>query len=56
MGLPTIYLTGAPNPRMRAWVGAVPGYREIVRDERGEWLARVRSALGEWSAPAPRAG
>ncbi len=31
LGLPTAYLTEAPNPRMRTWVGAIPGYAEIVR-------------------------
>jgi len=38
MGMPTAYLTDAPNPRMRAWVGAVPGYREIVRDGRSHLM------------------
>jgi hypothetical protein len=31
MGLPTIYLTQEPNIRLGKWVGAVPGYREVVR-------------------------
>ncbi|WP_437510622.1 hypothetical protein [Sorangium sp. So ce1099] len=48
MGLPTMYLTDAPNVRMREWVGAVPGYKEIVR-EIGH-LERVRRVLLEWAA------
>ncbi len=31
MGLPTLYLTQKPNVRLGKWVGAVPGYREVVR-------------------------
>jgi hypothetical protein len=49
MGMPTMYLTDAPNPRMRAWVGAVPGYREIVRD--GGYLERVSEGLVAWGTP-----
>ncbi|XXY46594.1 hypothetical protein WME91_42000 [Sorangium sp. So ce269] len=48
MGLPTMYLTEAPNVRMRAWVGAVPGYQEIVRET--GYLERVRRVLLEWAA------
>ena len=48
MGMPTAYLTDAPNPRMGAWVGAVPGYREIMRD--GGYRDRVSAALREWLA------
>ncbi|HEY2516331.1 MAG TPA: hypothetical protein VGI39_35915 [Polyangiaceae bacterium] len=48
MGLPTMYLTDAPNVRMGAWVGAVPGYREIVRD--GAYLERVDQGWSAWSA------
>ncbi|WP_438014166.1 hypothetical protein WMF18_24975 [Sorangium sp. So ce315] len=48
LGLPTMYLTDSPNVRMRAWVGAVPGYQEIVR-ERG-YLERVRRVLSGWAA------
>ena len=47
MGLPTSYLTDAPNVRMRAWVGAVPGYRELVREE--GYLERASDQLGEWA-------
>ncbi|MDQ3035477.1 MAG: hypothetical protein M3Y87_23935 [Myxococcota bacterium] len=32
MGLPTLYLTDAPNPRLGRWVGAIPGYQEVIRD------------------------
>jgi hypothetical protein len=39
MGLPTAYLTDAPNVRLGAWVGAVPGYLEIVRGD--GYLQRV---------------
>lgn len=46
MGMPTAYLTDAPNPRMGAWVDAVPGYREIVRDRHSQ--DRVRATLREW--------
>ena len=48
MGMPTMYLTDAPNVRMRAWVGAVPGYREIVRES--GYLERVSGGLTEWGA------
>jgi hypothetical protein len=46
MGLPTMYLTESSNVRMRAWVGAVPGYREIVRES--GYLERVSAGLEEW--------
>jgi hypothetical protein len=48
MGLPTLYLTDESNVRMRAWVGAVPGYREVVRD--ATYLDRVSAALEAWAA------
>lgn len=48
MGLPTLYLTDAPNVRMREWVGAVPGYQEVVREQ--DYLERVTRALSEWAA------
>ena len=51
MGLPTIYLTEAPNVRMRAWVGSVPGYREIVRD--AGYLERISAMLRIWAGPTP---
>jgi uncharacterized protein YfiM (DUF2279 family) len=49
MGMPTMYLTDAPNVRMSAWVGAVPGYREIVRES--GYLDRVSGGLTEWITP-----
>jgi hypothetical protein len=48
MGLPTMYLTDASNVRMREWVGTVPGYQEIVRDD--DYLERVSSTLQAWAA------
>ncbi len=47
MGLPTMYLTDRANPRMGAWVGAVPGYREVVRED--GYLDRVTDALSDWA-------
>jgi hypothetical protein len=49
MGLPSLYVTDAPNVRMRAWVGAIPGYEEAVRD--AGYLERVSAALGTWATP-----
>jgi hypothetical protein len=49
MGMPTMYLTDAPNVRMGAWVGAVPGYREVVRGS--GYLERVSDVLKEWASP-----
>jgi hypothetical protein len=48
MGMRTMYLTDAPNPRMGAWVGAVPGYREIVRES--DYLERVSAELIAWAS------
>ena len=50
MGLPTMYLTDAPNVRMREWVGAVPGYEEVVRQS--GYLERVTRVLSEWAGAA----
>jgi len=50
MGLPTAYLTEAPNLRLGAWVGAVPGYREIVRGD--SHLDEVSRTLRRWAADA----
>ena len=50
MGLPTLYLTDQPNVRMREWVGAVPGYQEIVRGE--HHLETIDRVLYRWAAPA----
>jgi hypothetical protein len=47
VGLPTLYLTDAPNVRMGEWVGAVPGYSELVRE--GDYLEHVTRALCEWA-------
>jgi hypothetical protein len=48
MGLPTMYLTDTSNVRMREWVGAVPGYREVVRGE--GYLERVSDTLRRWAS------
>jgi hypothetical protein len=48
MGLPTLYLTDAPNVRMREWVSAVPGYHELVRDS--DYLEQVSSVLAGWAS------
>jgi hypothetical protein len=53
MGLPTMYLTDAPNVRMRAWVGAVPGYREVTRAS--GYLEHVARVLREWGHPQSEA-
>lgn len=50
MGLPTLYLTDAPNPRLGTWVGAVPGYQEVVRGE--GYLARITETLRRWGTTA----
>ncbi len=47
MGLPTMYLTQSPNVRLGKWVGAVPGYQEIVRDD--TYLTRISQTLRRWS-------
>jgi len=54
MALPTMYLTDAPNVRMCAWVGTVPGYQEIVRGN--GYLDRVSETFKRWAddgGPAP---
>jgi len=48
MGLPTLYLTDAPNVRLGAWVGAVPGYRELVRGD--AYLDEVARTLRRWAS------
>jgi hypothetical protein len=50
MGLPTMYLTDAPNVRLGAWVGAVPGYSEIVRSD--AHLEAVSRTLRRWAINA----
>lgn len=47
MGLPTLYLTDAPNVRMREWVGAVPEYRELVRGP--GYFEEIARALRGWA-------
>jgi hypothetical protein len=47
MDLPTMYLTDAPNVRLGAWVGAVPGYEEVVRGDGA--LDRVGDRLRQWA-------
>jgi hypothetical protein len=49
LGLPTKYLTDAPNPRLGTWVGAVPGYCEVVRGD--GYLERVSDGLRRWAGP-----
>jgi hypothetical protein len=46
MGMPTLYLTDAPNPRMRQWDGCVPGYREVVRSD--GYVERIQGVLRQW--------
>jgi hypothetical protein len=53
LGLPTIYLTGAPNPRMASWAAAVPGYREVVRE--GAWQRAASEVMQAWAASRPAA-
>ena len=50
MGLPTMYLTADPNVRLGEWVGAIPGYEEVVRSE--GYLARLSDTLRRWAALA----
>jgi hypothetical protein len=52
MGLATLYLTDATNVRMREWVGAVPGYQELVREP--EYLDRVSRVLASWASARGR--
>ena len=46
MGLPTLYLTQERNVRLGKWVGAVPGYQEVVR-ARG-YFEIIRTTLHQW--------
>lgn len=46
MGLRTQYLTQTSNVRMRKWVGAVPGYVEVVRKD--GYLEVMRSVIKNW--------
>lgn len=47
MGLPTMYLTEEPNVRLGTWVGAIPGYEEVVRDD--GYLERVSRTMKRWA-------
>ncbi len=49
LGLPTMYLTDAPNVRLGQWVGAVPGYREVVRHD--GYLEHISQTLRSWVSP-----
>ncbi len=53
MGLPTMYLTDAPNVRLGRWVGAVPGYQEVVRGD--AYLERISETLTGWAGDSPAA-
>lgn len=46
MGLPTLYLTQERNVRLGKWVGAVPGYQEVVRA--AGYFEIIRTALHQW--------
>lgn len=46
MGLPTLYLTQERNVRLGKWVGAVPGYQEVVRAP--GYFEIIRTALHQW--------
>ena len=46
MGLPTLYLTREHNVRLGKWVGAVPGYQEVVREP--GYFAIIRTTLHQW--------
>jgi hypothetical protein len=48
LGLRTMYLTAQPNVRLGRWVGAVPGYEEIVRGD--GYLERITRTLASWAA------
>ncbi|HEV8550486.1 MAG TPA: hypothetical protein VGQ57_15685 [Polyangiaceae bacterium] len=48
LGLPTLYLTDAPNVRMGQWVGALPGYEEVVRES--DYLERISRRLRHWAS------
>jgi len=46
MGLPTLFLTQERNVRLGKWVGAVPGYQEVVRAP--GYLEIIRTTLHQW--------
>jgi hypothetical protein len=51
LGLPTMYLTDAPNVRLGTWVSTVPGYQEIVRGD--AYLDRITGGLRRWAGKKP---
>lgn len=51
MGLPTAYFTEQPNVRLGKWVGAVPGYQEVIRGD--AFHERISKILDQWSAEDP---
>ena len=54
MGVPTMYLTEEVNPRLGRWVGAIPGYEEVVRSK--GYLDRIEATFVDWAtslAPSP---
>lgn len=53
MGLPTLYLTQEHNVRLGKWVGAVPGYQEVVREP--GYFAIICATLHQWQQ-CPRTG
>ncbi|MCB9557535.1 MAG: hypothetical protein H6707_15615 [Deltaproteobacteria bacterium] len=53
LGLPTMYLTDSPNVRLGKWVGAVPGYEEVLRGE--DYLERISARLKQWALGDRRA-
>jgi len=46
MGMPTLYLTHERNVRLGKWVGAVPGYQEVVREP--GCFEIIRTTLHHW--------
>jgi hypothetical protein len=46
LGLPTAYLTASPNVRLGKWVGAVPGYQELVRQP--GYFKTLGAVLEDW--------
>jgi hypothetical protein len=50
LGLPTAYLSASPNVRLGKWVGAVPGYQEIVRQP--GYFETLALVLEHWCAEA----
>ena len=46
MGLPTLYLTQERNVRLGKWVGAVPGYQEVMREP--GYVEIIRTTVHQW--------